>query len=114
MADIEHEFDHAMHEIYRRAKTEARYTPSFFLNMLSDRGGLATAKQLINAPTVSDGYTALWERGRLDLTVEALVFENLRYHALFTPEEIERARKRLRAYKYVPKPLSKSSAGFAG
>jgi hypothetical protein len=33
------------------------------------RGGLATAKYLINSPTPSVGYTHLYERARLDLTV---------------------------------------------
>jgi hypothetical protein len=37
---------------------------------------------------VSEGYTALWERGRLDLTVEALIHDNPQWHPLFTPEEL--------------------------
>jgi hypothetical protein len=94
MADLETlktQFDHAMFEIYRRAKAEANYPANIFLQMVTDKGGLATAKTLINAPKPSDGYTALWERGRLDLTVEAEVAENERWHLLFSPEEVERA-----------------------
>ena len=73
MPDLEEQFDRAMEEIYIRAKTEAKYTASIFHPMLCERGGLATAKYLINERQVSEGYTALWERGRLDLTVEAEV-----------------------------------------
>ena len=51
----------------------------------------------------SDGYSALAERGRLDLTVEALVVEDARWRAQFTPEEIEKARRRLALSGYVPK-----------
>ncbi|WP_432934699.1 hypothetical protein ACQPZZ_21440 [Microbispora sp. CA-135349] len=40
------------------------------------------------------GLDALWERGRLDLTVEALVVQP-RFAELFTPEEVEVARHRL-------------------
>ena len=98
---LEIKFHGAMLTIYRRAKSEAHYTASKFLNMLEDRGGLVTAKYLINAVKVSDGYTALWERNRLDLTVEAEVVANERWHALFTDEELERARKRLLDYHYV-------------
>jgi hypothetical protein len=29
---------------------------------------------------VSEGCTALWERGRLDLTVEALIHDNPQWH----------------------------------
>ena len=48
----------------------------------------------------SPGYTELWKRHRLDLTVEALVVDDLRWHLLFTPDEIERAKSRLREYGY--------------
>lgn len=99
--DLEAAFDRAMMDIYVRAKSEANYTASIFHRMLCKRGGLATAKQLINERTPSEGYTALWERGRLDLTVEAVVTDNERWHQLFESEELERARKRLRDYGYT-------------
>ncbi len=70
------DFEKAMHQIYVRAKKEAGYNATIFLRMLDDRHGLGTAKYLINSSQVSDGYTHLYERGRLDLTVEALVVEN--------------------------------------
>lgn len=93
-------FDAAMFDIYRRAKDEAGYPANIFLKMLTDHGGLATAKTLINATKPSDGYTALYERRRLDLTVEAVVLGEPRWHPLFTPEEIEKARMRLKQYGY--------------
>ncbi|MEX6508500.1 hypothetical protein [Jiella sp. M17.18] len=89
-----------MHQIYVRARQEAGYNATIYLRMLHERHGLGTAKALINAPKVSEGYTHLFERGRLDLTVEALVVGNPQWHQLFTTEEIERARKRLREYEY--------------
>jgi hypothetical protein len=73
--------------------------------MLSDRGGLATAKYLMNSPRPSDGYTHLSNLGRLDLTVEAMVVENVRWHELFTAEELIKARHRLKQYGYVVKNL---------
>jgi len=94
------EFDREMENIYVRAKEEAGYTASIFHRMLIEKGGLATAKQLINDPTVSQGYTNLWERGRLDLSVEAVVIDNPKWHSLFTAEELARARKRLIDYRY--------------
>lgn len=97
------QFDAAMFSIYNRAKSEAGYNATIFLGMLNDRGGLSTAKYLINTPKPSDGYTHLYERGRLDLTVEAMVVENTRWHELFTEEELEKARRRLKQYGYVPR-----------
>jgi hypothetical protein len=101
MQPLEKQFDAAMFEIYRRAKAEAGYTASIFLQMISDRGGLDTAKYLINARKPSDGYTHLYKRGRLDLTVEAMVVENQKWHQLFVPEELEKARRRLKEYGYA-------------
>jgi hypothetical protein len=97
------EFDEAMHGIYRRAHSEAGYKASIFLNMLFEHGGVETARRLIHSPKVSDGYTALWERGRLDLTVEAMICDNEKWQPLFSSEEIAICRKRLKQYEYVPK-----------
>jgi hypothetical protein len=103
MPSLEQEFTQAMFDIYRRAKVEAGYNASIFFQMISDRGGVRTAKALINAPRPSEGYTHLYERGHLEITVEAVVVENPKWHVLFTPEEIARARKRLKDYRYEPK-----------
>ena len=62
MQSLEHQFTQAMFGIYRRAKTEASYNATIFLQMISDRGGVDTAKRLINASKPSDGYTHLYER----------------------------------------------------
>ena len=94
------EFDKAMRMIYHRAKTEANYQATYFLSMLAEYGSLATARKLLSAPAVSDGFAALWERGRLDLTVEALVIQP-QFAELFTPAEIEVARHRLEQFGYV-------------
>jgi hypothetical protein len=66
--------------------------------MVNEHGGLETARILLNAREVSDGYTALWERGRLDLTVEAVMLEP-KWEALFSPAERVVAVDRLNRYK---------------
>lgn len=97
---LEAEFNEAMLNIYRCAKREAGYNAIRFLQIVTDHGGVQTALILINAPTVSEGYTALWERKRLDLTVEAMVVANERFHVLFSEAELAICRKRLRDYEY--------------
>lgn len=94
MEDLERKFDVAMREIYVRAKTEVGYNATRFLQMLDEHGGLETAKILLKGQHVSDGYFALIDRGRLDLTVEHLVLEE-KWHPLFSEEEREKARTRL-------------------
>jgi len=96
---LETRFHSAMLNIYHRAKRECSYNATRFLGMIAEHGGLETARILLHAKTVSDGYTALWERGRLNLTVEALVLQP-EWSELFTDEERDTARKRLRDYGY--------------
>lgn len=103
MENLKSQFDAAMFDIYRRAKDEANYPANVFLQMITNRGGLDTARYLINQPKPSDGYTHLYERGRIDLTVEAMILENRIWHPLFTPDEINKARRRLIEYGYDPK-----------
>jgi hypothetical protein len=100
VVSIADQFNNEMLNIYRRAKTEANYTARIFLDMVVSRGGLETARALINAGRPSPGYTNLYERGHLDLTVEALVVENPRWHSLFTEVELKKARKRLSDFGY--------------
>ncbi|MBP7529222.1 MAG: hypothetical protein KA801_14945 [Syntrophorhabdaceae bacterium] len=99
MKDIELDFDIAMMDIYHRAWYEARYRATRYLQMLQEHGGIETAKILLHSAHVSDGYTALWERGRLDLTVEALILQE-KWHSLFSDQERGIARKRLQQYNY--------------
>ena len=75
MNDLEKRFHRAMLDVYEKAKNEAGYNAVKFLQMVSAQGGLETAKVLINSRAPSSGYTALWERGRLGLSVEAVVLQ---------------------------------------
>lgn len=96
---LEAAFNDAMLDIYRRAKSEAHYTATRFRGMVVERGGVKTARYLLHAATVSDGYTALWERERLDLSVEALILEP-KWRALFSDAERQIAVTRLREYGF--------------
>ena len=98
---LEAAFHSAMEEIYWRAKEEAGYNAKVFRGMVAEHGGLETARRLINAGTVSIGYAALWERKRLDLTVEAQVVETPQFHPLFTEDELEICHRRLNEYGYT-------------
>ncbi len=101
MAGLETAFHEAMLDIYRRAKEEAGYTATRYLHMVGEQGGLAAAQSLIASHAVSDGYTELYLRGRLDLTVEALVIQP-QWVTLFSEAELRIACQRLSDYKYSP------------
>lgn len=96
----EMKFHGAMLDIYRRALNECDYNATRFLCMLTEHHGVLTAKILINSKHVSEGYAALWEKKRLDLTVEALILKH-EWEDLFSEEERNIARQRLIDYGYI-------------
>jgi hypothetical protein len=65
--------------------------------MISEQGGLGAARQLLWSNSPSEGFTTLWERGRLDLTVEAYILRD-EFASIFTDEDCEQARARLEEY----------------
>ncbi|WP_319479730.1 hypothetical protein [uncultured Draconibacterium sp.] len=95
------EFNQAMYEIYKHAKSEVKYNANRYLRMLDKHGGLETARILLNASSVSEGYITLWEKGRIDLTMEALIYNNPRYYILFSEQELTIVTKRLKDYGYL-------------
>lgn len=99
--DVHREFARRMSGVYRRGRDEAGYNATYFRTMLAEHGPLATAHKLLAAPAVSDGFAALWERGRMDLTVEAVVVEP-QFAELFSADEIAAAQRRLEQFGYVP------------
>lgn len=93
------DFNLAMKDLYVRAKNEANYNATAYLRMLVDHGGVGTARRLLASSTVSDGFVALWERDRVDLAAENVVLRP-EFASLFTLEELEVARERLREYGF--------------
>lgn len=94
-------FDVAMEGLYRQAVLKCKYRANYFLQMLHANGGLETARQLLRGPDGHEGFVKLWECGCLGLSVEALVLKP-EWHDLFTDEERDIARRRLKEYGYAP------------
>ena len=97
--DIKACFHEEMISIYWKAKTECNYNATRFLQMVNEQGGLEAAKSLLHVDGYSDGIVALWERGRPDITMEALVLQKP-WDILFSEEELNIARKRLNELGY--------------
>lgn len=69
-----------------------------FWFMLSQYGGIETAKKLINAKNYQTGFTELCEARRSNLTIESFIYHNKKFHSLFSPEELNRIKKRLEKF----------------
>jgi hypothetical protein len=89
-------FDRAMLNLYHEAKRRLGYNASYFRRMVSEYGGLQAAKMLLAKPMASSGFTELFIRGAVELTVEALVTQS-RWRSLFSAEELAIADSRLQA-----------------
>ena len=85
------------------AAKEIDYNAARFIQMVNEDGGLVAAKKLISADQPSDGFTKLWELGRLDIAVEARALKP-EYRDLFSRLELKRCRDRLAAYEWTTTP----------
>lgn len=96
---VEDKFD----EFVREKVDESRafnYAPTTILSMLGNLGAYATVVKLLTTP-ITTGYNHLWQAGRLDLSVEALVLEH-EWWEYFDPALLSIAEKRLRDHEYEP------------
>jgi hypothetical protein len=96
--DIELDLEAAFRKGVRRCNALG-YNPAYFVRMLDEHGALLTARQLIAAGSVSEGFERLWELGHLELTVEAIVLRP-EFASLFTERELRVARRRLEELGY--------------
>jgi hypothetical protein len=100
--EVERRFHRAMVGIYETAKRELGYNATRFLQMVSEQGGLVTARQLLWSDAPSDGFTTLWEHHRLDLSVEDHVLRT-EFASLFSNADRGQALARLEAYGWQPR-----------
>lgn len=99
MGTIEKKFNEDMKNIYFTAKRDIGYTATRFVQLVSQKGGLQAAKQLIAKEGGTYGFEVLWENKRLDLSVEALVLKS-EYETLFSDEERMICKDRLEKFGY--------------
>lgn len=83
----------------RRALKELNYNAGDFRRMINAGGGYKTAITLLSAKNLSEGFEKLWEKKRLDLSLEALVLDP-KWSKYFSPDLLEIASKRLKDAGY--------------
>lgn len=97
--NLEDQFHGAMIDFYQNELTDCTKRAAYFLKMVGRHGGVETARKLLQSDDNEYGSKALWECGRLDLMFEYLVLQP-KYAELFTDDEKEKARNRLKKYGY--------------
>lgn len=98
--NLEKQFHLEMQQIYACAKKELKYNPSRFIQLVSEKGGVRAAKDLIAKDGGTYGFEVLWENKRLDLSVEAHVLKP-EYKVLFSEEEIKMCHSRLQEFGFA-------------
>ena len=75
------------------------YKPQIFITMCLDEGAVNASKNVINSEKVTEGFTKLWNLGKLKLSVENIIQEP-EWHELFSDEERKKSKKRLKDYNF--------------
>lgn len=82
-----------------RSLARGGYQASRWAGMINQHGGVGSSKRLLEGNKPSDGFTTLWERKQLGLSVEAWILRPW-YEPLFTESERAEARRRLAEYEF--------------
>jgi hypothetical protein len=98
-AEAERHFHADMVAGAERLKREISYNPTRFLQMVGEYGGVEAAHHLLRGRDASDGFTTLWEHGRLEMSVEAFVLLPW-YRQLFAEDELATAERRLIEHRF--------------
>ncbi|MEP7134306.1 MAG: hypothetical protein ABI904_05185 [Chloroflexota bacterium] len=96
---LESEFEDALRGTYEAARKRG-YVATYFLQMLEEHGAVETARRLLAKSEPQTGLFELYEKGILHESMEAVIWDNTKFHTFFTPAEIGEAHRRLEELKY--------------
>ena len=101
MEELKQEFTQAMYELADMICEKINHNPTRFRQMLAKQGGQKAAKILINKKGVSSTYKKLALEGELDLTLEAQILANKKWHLLFDENELKKCERHLERKRSV-------------
>jgi uncharacterized protein (DUF433 family) len=106
-ADVEDRFHLLMHDSYwvfgqftKAKSTDGKgYWSHYQLRSVREHGGREAVKRYLSRPQAQEGFDRVRELNLVPYSIEALVLEQP-WSALFTPTELETARRRLASVGY--------------
>jgi hypothetical protein len=98
---LQDQFTQELRGTYESARRRG-YIATYFLQMLEEHGGVETARKLLAKPEPQTGLFELWQLNLLHESMEAVVLQN-KFKELFTPDELEKAHRRLDELGYFNK-----------
>jgi hypothetical protein len=100
VGDQESDFAGALNDMIQRCERELGYRPRKLRVLINQLGAVGAVRRLLANRAPSDGFVLLWEKQRLDLSVEALVADR-RFTHLFDSDEHATARHRLEEFGFA-------------
>jgi hypothetical protein len=93
--DFEERINNAIKELFKIG-----YKPRIFMDMRIEYGTIDAIKHLIHSDKASSGFTTLWKKQQLDLSVENIIQEP-EWANIFTEDDRFKAIKRLKEYNFA-------------
>lgn len=78
-----------------------KYNPIYFIRMLNEYGAIETCKTLINQKKIHEGLYKIYTLNRLDLSMEATIYDNKEFHSLFSQDELKTIENKLKLLNYI-------------
>ena len=93
-------------DLYKQIIKSVKYKPTRLMDYINRYGGYEAAVKYISTESNVQDFTILWEKERLDLSVEALITKE-QYRELFSEDILSFCDRKLKEYSYAPNKIEK-------
>ena len=97
-------FHQEMINLYKQIIKSIKYKPTRLMDFINKYGGYEAAVKYISTESNVQDFAVLWEKERLDLSVEALIASEA-YRSLFQEEIVAFCDRKLKEYSYAPNKI---------
>lgn len=91
-------------DLYKQIIKSVKYKPTRLMDFINRYGGYEAAVKYISTESNVQDFAVLWEKERLDLSVEALITKE-QYRPLFSEEILSFCDRKLKEYSYAPNKI---------
>lgn len=91
-------------DLYKKIIKFVKYKPTRLMDYINKYGGYEAAVKYISTESNVQDFAVLWEKERLDLSVEALI-TNEKFRSLFSEDILSFCDRKLKEYSYAPNKI---------
>ncbi|MEE1072395.1 MAG: hypothetical protein U0L26_08420 [Cellulosilyticum sp.] len=91
-------------DLYKQIIKSVKYKPTRLMDYINRYGGYEAAVKYISTESNVQDFAILWEKERLDLSVEALITKE-QYRILFSEDILSFCDRKLKEYSYAPNKI---------